>query len=215
MSALPDTPLQIGVIDYGAGNLRSVQNALRQLGATSCVLAEPTGIAQADGIILPGVGSFGSAAASLERTGLAEELRRCAGDKPLLGICLGMQLLFDSSEETPGVGGLGLLPGRVRALVPGPSRKVPNMGWCSVATTRSGLTGSEGSVASYYFAHSYVCEPDDDSVISACVTDCGDGFAAVVESGQLSGTQFHPEKSGPDGLLVLRRFLASCLRGRP
>ena len=199
----------IGIIDYGAGNLRSVENALRFLGAAPRVCKDPAELLLVDGVILPGVGSFGYAMCSLQRAGFVPAIRQALEKRPLLGICLGMQLLFESSEESPGIRGLSVIPGRVRKLGAVNGLKVPNMGWCAVINVRSRLLGTAGASTRYYFAHSYVCTLDDRTV-TAMVIDEDGGFAAAVETGLVFGVQFHPEKSAGSGLRVLERYIHLC-----
>ena len=174
------------------------------------ICAGPDQLPATDGVILPGVGNFGYAMSSLASRGFVAGIRAAAGKKPFLGICLGMQILFSSSEESPGCSGIGLFNGGVKRLDAGPGRKVPNMGWCEVATTRRGLLGEAGEVSHYYFAHSYICVPEADIVTAEVGSEDG-GFAAAISSGMMHGVQFHPEKSGPAGLRVLKRFLESIV----
>ncbi len=177
------------VVDYGAGNTRSVRAALRRLGHTSVVTSEPDAILDATVVILPGVGSARSAMSQLERSGAAEALRtRFAAERFTLGICLGLQLALESSEEDGGVVGLGLLEGRVERLREG---RVPRLGWSLV----------EPWGGAYYFAHSYAAVSED-------VVATAEGVTAAVERGSFLGVQFHPEKSGPDGAAFLERCLA-------
>ena len=176
------------IVDYGAGNTRSVRAALTHLGRTSYVSAEPTLIADAPFVILPGVGSARSAMAHLDETGAADALRqRFAADRPILGICLGMQLALQASEEDGGVKGLGLLEGLVVRL---DAPRIPRLGWAVV----------EPWGDAFYFAHSFVAESPDTVATS-------EGISAAVERGSFLGVQFHPEKSDVAGLT----FLDSCL----
>lgn len=204
-------PLRIAVADYGMGNLRSVLNALEALEALPVPTARAADLAAADGVVVPGVGAFGDAMGQLAATGLDRAVRdAAAGGRPVLGICLGMQVLFEGSEEAEGVPGLGLLPGTVRRLPPG--RKVPHIGWNTVEwagapTLFRGLT----SPAYFYFVHSYYCPlPAAGAGYEAARCEYGVPFAAAVWHGNLMGTQFHPEKSGRAGLALLRNFLALC-----
>ena len=196
----------IALIDYKAGNLTSVRKALAAIDAEVFTPETPDALADATGIIVPGVGHFGATRA-LDR-GWTEAIRAgVARGRPLLGICLGMQWLYDGSEEAPELAGLGLLPGWCRRLRPpvGASRiKVPHVGWNSLS--RSG----EGSIldgvpagAQVYFTHSYVAPLTDDTVAS---TEHGEAFASIVQRGRVAGVQFHPEKSGDVGLTILRNF---------
>lgn len=180
---------EVVVVDYGAGNTRSVRAALRRLGRESVVLSDPRAIEEAPLVILPGVGSARSAMAHLRATGADEALRaRFAAGRFTLGICLGLQLALEFSEEDDGVEGLGLLSGRVERLREG---RIPRLGWSVV----------EPWGAAYYFAHSYAAVSDD-------VVATADGVAAAIERDAFLGVQFHPEKSGPDGAAFLERCLA-------
>jgi len=190
------------VIDYGVGNLFSMSNALRKAGLGVEIVEEPTGLRGSEAVVLPGVGAFGAAAANLEpfREALEEAVE---GGTPLLGSCLGMQLLFECSEESPG-DGLGLLPGEVKRFTG--DVKTPHMGWNTVEPLRDSplLEGVEpGSY--FYFVHSYYPEPSAprDALASTCY---GCEFASIVERGTVYGTQFHPEKSGETGARLLANF---------
>lgn len=201
----------IVVIDYGMGNLRSVSKALEALGADVTVSSRPDEVARADKLILPGVGAFGAAMEELAARKLLDPIRRSLADgKPYLGICLGLQLLFETSEENPGVPGLGILPGRVRRFETNghADLKVPHIGWNQVTTGRGGcplLAGiPEGSF--FYFVHSYYADPADRSLVSL-ETDYGTRFASMVWRGKLFATQFHPEKSQALGLRLLKNFI--------
>jgi len=206
----------IVIVDYGVGNLRSVQKALEHVGAPATISSDPAalepGAAETPGgIVLPGVGAFGDGMAELRRRGLVAPLRRqAAAGRPLLGICLGMQLLFESSEEMGEHRGLGLLPGRVVRFPPGPL-KVPHVGWNRLRPGRQSPPGqhpllagiAEGAYA--YFVHSYYAEPAEPGDVLA-TTDYGLEFAAVVGRGRVWGAQFHPEKSQEVGLQLLANF---------
>ncbi len=197
----------IAVIDYGAGNLKSVGNALSYLGVPFTVSCDRDEILAADKVILPGVGSFGDAMASLRRCRLVNTLYDLTeSDKPFLGICLGLQLLFESSEESPGIMGLGILSGSVRRLPRQSGLKIPQIGWNSITCTpreQSIFSPSHGQYV--YFVHSYYVEAAEESIV-ACRTDYGISFHSAVERGNLHACQFHPEKSGQAGLTILRRF---------
>ncbi len=206
----------IAVVDYGAGNLHSVCNALDLFGTTYRVMRSPEGLSVANKILLPGVGHFGQMMRSLEGSGIASELRRqAATGKPLFGICLGMQALYESSEEAPGVQGLGLLAGEIRRFVDVP--RIPHMGWNDVRissqepplpTRSSGAQPiAAGGGGTYYFANSYYA-PISEATVGVC--HYGVDFAAIVESGNVGGVQFHPEKSGEAGLDLLRRWCEAC-----
>lgn len=185
----------IGVIDYGAGNLRSVANALDRLGAKYEVCDGPDAVVASDRIILPGVGHFGAAARSLAGSGIDRALRVCAGDGlPVLGICLGMQLLLESSDEAPGIPGLGILPGRNVRL---PVRRVPHMGWNRVRWS----VWDEY----FYFAHGYAARTAPEHVVATVEIE-GETVPAVIGRGKTLGVQFHPEKSGDRGLALLEEF---------
>jgi imidazole glycerol-phosphate synthase len=196
----------IGLLDYGCGNLGSLENALAFLGLPCRRVAEPAGLAAVDRLILPGVGHFGHAMARLGTSGLEGPLRAWAGGgRPLLGICLGMQLLFEGSEEAPGLAGLGLLPGRFTAFTD-PALKVPHMGWSPVAFGGGSPSPLDGTA---YFVHSYrlpawVGPPPERLGLARY----GGPFVAAFQAGNLAGCQFHPEKSGDWGLACLGEALA-------
>lgn len=197
----------IAIVDYGVSNLRSVQKALEQVGAQATITDDVAEIRRADGVLLPGVGAFGDAMDVLNRRGLAAALRDVfEGGTPLLGICLGMQLLFEESEEMGRYEGLGFLPGRCVRFEAG--LKVPHIGWNQVHPRRAdGLLAGvqEGDYA--YFVHSYYVVPADPEITSA-TTDYGVDFASVIEQGRVFGIQFHPEKSQDVGLRILQNFAA-------
>lgn len=209
------------IIDYGVGNLRNVWKALEAAGATVTIVNEAAGLAGAAGIVLPGVGAFGDAAANLRRQGFEQPLLDAiAAGVPLLGICVGMQLLFDESEEMGRHAGLGVIPGRVVRFagnVRGPDGrplKVPQIGWNQLhhRGTDPLLAGvPDGAYA--YFVHSYYCAPTDPAVVVAH-TDYGIAYAAVVRRGNVWGVQFHPEKSQAVGLRILRNFVAWVTEGQ-
>jgi glutamine amidotransferase len=199
----------IGVIDYGMGNRRSVEKALAHVGATALLSADPAVLRSADALVLPGVGAFPRGMANLRQAGLDQVIReQVAAGVPLLGICLGMQLLFESSTELGGAGGLGLLPGTVSALQSG-GLSVPHIGWNEVRFERgSPLTERlprEG--APFYHVHSFVVRPSDPEVVIGS-TEYGERFATIVGRGSVFGVQFHPEKSSKDGLALLASFVA-------
>ena len=208
----------IAVLDYGIGNLRSVEKALRQVGADAHLVADPDVASAAAGLVLPGVGAFGRCAEALRRSGLDQVARDAIGrGRPLLGVCVGMQLLYEGSEESPGVPGLGVLPGVVRLLPPGVKR--PQMQWNRLAVVDPAcplLAGPELAPPAepwMYFVHSYGA-PAGDAVVAVC--DYGGPVPAVVGHDALWATQFHPEKSGADGLALLANFAALvAARGRP
>jgi glutamine amidotransferase len=197
----------IAVLDYGIGNLRSAQKALEKVGADARLTADESIIRDATGVVLPGVGAFARCMEALERTGLASIAKEMAtSDVPFLGICIGMQLLYDESEENPGRPGLGVLPGAVRRLPDGV--KHPQMQWNTVALRNgSSLFGGLPEPAWFYFVHSYA--PDDwDHATATC--DYGGPVVAAVERNNVAAMQFHPEKSGANGLHVLGNFVARC-----
>ncbi|TJY39544.1 imidazole glycerol phosphate synthase subunit HisH [Cohnella pontilimi] len=195
----------IAIIDYGMGNLHSVSTAIHKLGWQAVITSEAEEIMAADGVILPGVGAFGDAMANLRETGLdAVAKDYAAAGKPMLGICLGMQLLFSESEEHGRHEGLGLLPGRV-VRFQGPF-KVPHMGWNELKFVRDSAL-FEGVEPGYvYFVHSFHALPERKEDLLA-VTDYNQPVTAIVGRGSLFGMQFHPEKSGGLGMALLRRFL--------
>ncbi len=192
----------ITVVDYGMGNLRNVRRAFEELGEDVLVTGDAGRVAAAGRIILPGVGAFGEAVQRIDALGLRPVLSdHVAAGKPLLGICLGMQLLFESSEESPGAAGLALLPGSVRRFVP--LLKVPHIGWNDVVPTAAS-TLLPGPGACCYFVHSFFVPASDAAV---AMTTYGAPFVSAVQQGNLFGVQFHPEKSQADGREILTRFL--------
>ncbi len=198
----------IAVIDYGAGNLKSVKNALDHLGAANMRASTAKEILLADAVILPGVGEFGTAMAELERRGIKEAVIEAAnGGRPLLGICLGMQLLFEAGEESPGAKGLGILPGRVPRFPAEMGLKIPHMGWNSVMPLKENRLLDGLPKGSYmYFVHSFYVKAAERSDVSA-ISEYGLIFDAAVERGNIFGCQFHPEKSGAAGLVILKNFI--------
>lgn len=194
----------IAIVDYGMGNLRSVQKAFQRVGYEAEITASPQRVLDASHVALPGVGAFGEAMANLERAGMVDVLRRVAADRPFIGICLGQQLLFEESEEMGRHEGLGILAGKV-ARFSGPL-KVPHMGWNQISIVRTSplLTGvNDGDFV--YFVHSYYVAPVDSSLILTR-TDYGVSFASIVGRDRLFGIQFHPEKSQAVGLRMLANF---------
>ena len=195
---------KITIIDYGMGNLYSVVNAFKSLGAETIVTSDPKEIAQAEKILLPGVGAFGDCMNNLEKSGLIPVIKEALNSgKPFLGICLGMQVLVEGSEEDPGVKGLGYFKGQVRKIQT--SLKIPHMGWNSLNLQSPSplLKNSEGKYV--YFVHSYFCDPEDKNIITA-VTDYGGAVTAAVGRGSVQAFQFHPEKSSKVGLELLKAF---------
>jgi glutamine amidotransferase len=198
----------IAIIDYGLGNLRSVKYALDRLGVDSLLTEQAAALESAEAVILPGVGAFGEAMENLRQLKLVEPIRRVAREKPFLGICLGMQLLFTNSQEHGLHGGLDIIPGDVVRFDPGLT--VPHMGWNQVEQAHeSPLFGGINDGAYFYFAHSYFVQPAD-SMAAIGVTEYGGKYASTVQSGQVFGTQYHPEKSGAVGLKMLENFCGLC-----
>jgi glutamine amidotransferase len=194
----------IAIVDYGMGNRRSVEKALEHVGADPRLTADHDAIREADGIVLPGVGAFPEAMRRLRASGTDELIReRADSGVPILGLCLGMQLLFEASDEHEGATGLGLLPGRVTALR---APRVPHIGWNLVTFARpSALTEGLGDAAAFYHVHSLAPEPAlEDDVVGR--GEYGAPFVSIVERGNVMGVQFHPEKSSKDGLALLRNF---------
>lgn len=198
----------VAIIDYGAGNLSSVKKALDYLGAESEITQDKSKILSASHVILPGVGSFGDAMNSMKERGLVETIKRTAvSGKPFLGICLGLQLLFESSDESAGVEGLGLLNGRIVEIPKDKGLKVPHIGWNSVFLNKSdGIFKGIDEQSYFYFVHSFYLTGADDNVVAA-TTQYGVNIQCAVQKGNLCATQFHPEKSGKTGLKVLKNFL--------
>ena len=197
----------VAIIDYDAGNIRSVEKAVRYLGKEVAVTSDPEKILAADRVILPGVGAFGDAMKRLHAMGLVEVIRQAADrGTPFLGICLGLQLLFEKSEESPGVPGLGLLQGEILRLPELPGLKVPHIGWNSLKYPNPGRLFRGIPEDSYvYFVHSYYLKAQDEGIVTA-TTEYGTLVPASVESGNLFACQFHPEKSSATGLRILRNF---------
>lgn len=197
----------IAIVDYGAGNLRSVELAFARLGVHTQVTADPDMLALADGLILPGVGAFSDAMAALHRSGAVPAVLEAVRlGRPLLGICLGMQMLLDGSEEGPGVSGLGLIPGMVRRL-PDCGLKIPHMGWNNLIPAKSSpLLAGLPAEPYVYFVHSFTCQAADPADVLA-VTEYGVPFHAAVQRGRVLGFQFHPEKSGDVGQRLLANFV--------
>ena len=196
----------IAIIDYGAGNLQSVEKALRHIGCECQVADRPQALSTAEGAVLPGVGAFGEAMSALRARGLEPAIREyTASGRPFLGICLGLQVLFESSEESPGALGLGLLPGKVLRLPGDQGLKIPHMGWNSLEIKRPGwlLEGLEPEPY-LYFVHSYYLQAQEQAVTATA--EYGAEIHAAVEAGNLAACQFHPEKSGETGLRILRNF---------
>jgi len=192
--------VSIAVIDYGAGNLRSIRRALEAAGAQVTVSADPSQVRQADAVVFPGVGAAGAAMDRLHGLGLVDVIGEVvASGRPFLGICLGMQLLFEDQEEG-NTQGLGLLPGRVHTL--SHQVKAPQIGWNRVQWVQDAAGYESGREDDFYFVHSYVIEPGDPTDVVA-VTRYGEVFPSIVRRDRVWGTQFHPEKSGPAGLKLV------------
>ncbi|MBV8711081.1 MAG: imidazole glycerol phosphate synthase subunit HisH [Solirubrobacterales bacterium] len=202
---------RLAVIDYGMGNRRSVQKALEHVGAETEITRDRDELRAADGLVLPGVGAFPQGMRNLRELGLAELIQeRVAQGVPLLGICLGMQLLFDSSEEMGGAAGLRLISGEVRGL-DGRGLRIPHIGWNEVRFQRASPLTVEvpGADCPFYHVHSFAARPDDpDTVIGT--TEYGERFATIVSRDAVFGVQFHPEKSSRRGLRMLHGFVAIC-----
>jgi imidazole glycerol-phosphate synthase subunit HisH len=200
----------IAVIDSGICNLRSVTKALEKVGGHIRVVTKPSEVEGADGLVLPGVGALRDCVASLRSSGLDETVRAwIQADRPFLGVCLGMQALFEHSEEGGGVAGLGVFPGRVIRFKRPPEYKIPHMGWNTVKFLQAGSPFSanlaqEGE--SFYFVHSFHCVPQDKSLVLA-ECDYGGAFTAAIARGRVLATQFHPEKSQAKGLVLYRNFV--------
>lgn len=196
---------RLAVIDHGAGNLVSIAQGLRRAGTEVTIVATPDQFTDMDGVVLPGVGTTGAAMERLRHAGLVEPLREYAG--PLLGICVGLQLFFDSSEEEDDGECLRMIRGTVRRLADAPL--LPHIGWNDVAVSDDPLFAGLGPSPAFYFVHSYAPVPDDDAVVIGR-TEYGGPFAAAVRSGDRVGVQFHPERSGAAGLTVLANFVDMC-----
>lgn len=199
----------VAIIDYGAGNIKSVENAVRYLGHEAVLTRDRDRILSADHVILPGVGAFGDAMGRLTKYGLDEVLREVVrGEIPLLGICLGLQLLFESSEESPGAKGLGILGGHILRIPDGEGRKVPQIGWNDLSYPNPGRLFEGIPEGSYvYFVHSFYLRAEDPSIVTAAA-QYGVSIDAAVESGNVFACQFHPEKSEAVGMKILGNFLA-------
>lgn len=198
----------IAIVDYDAGNIKSVEKALQFLGQEPVVTRDKETLLQAEKVIVPGVGAFGDAMGKMHQYGLVEVLREIAAKgTPLLGICLGLQLFFESSEETPGVEGLGLLPGKIVRIPDKEGFKIPHMGWNSIQIDPASrlLKGIEEG-AYVYFVHSYYLQAENEADVAA-TTDYVVNIHAAAEHENIFATQFHPEKSGEIGLRILKNFI--------
>ena len=198
----------VAIIDYDAGNIRSVEKAIMLLGHEAVVTRDRDAILSADHVILPGVGAFGDAMAKLRKYGLVDTIREAVDRKlPFLGICLGLQLMFESSEEAPGIEGLGLLPGKILRIPEGEGLKIPHIGWNSLSFPNQGrLFQGIAQDAYVYFVHSYYLQAGDPQIVTAA-TEYGVTIHASVERDNLFACQFHPEKSSETGLKILQNFL--------
>jgi len=198
----------IAIIDYDAGNLRSVEKAFLALGVKPVITRDAATILAADKVILPGVGAFGDAMKKLHQYELTEVIRRVAAEgTPLFGICLGLQLLFEGSEECAGMEGLGILKGQIRRIPAAPGLKIPHMGWNSLKINPESRLYQGIADGSYvYFVHSYYLKAADETIVAA-TTEYGTCIHASVETGNLFACQFHPEKSSAAGLAVLNNFI--------
>jgi glutamine amidotransferase len=202
---------RVGVIDYGMGNRRSVEKALEHVGAEAIVTADHDDLRSADGLVLPGVGAFPQAMRNLDALDLPEPIRALtAQGTPLLGICLGMQLLFDTSEEMGAAAGLGLIGGEVTRIKPG-SLRIPHIGWNEVRFERACTLTSElpSQGCPFYHVHSFAARPRDPGHVIGS-TEYGERFATIVARDNVFGVQFHPEKSSRHGLRMLRAFVGLC-----
>jgi glutamine amidotransferase len=200
----------IGIIDYGAGNLRSVANAVQALGIEPRLVSKPADLEGLSHLILPGVGAFGDCMAELAKRDLIEVIRQWVlAGKPYFGICLGYQILFEESEEEAGIRGLGIFKGKVRRFTED-GRKIPHMGWNSAIPSdpSDAMWAGLGGEPYFYFVHSYFPEPADPAIV-AMRTEYGEKFASAIRSGAVVATQFHPEKSQQAGLQLLGNFLGA------
>ena len=197
----------IAIIDYDAGNIKSVEKALKTLGQEVVVTRDADAILSADKVILPGVGAFGDAMGKLQDYGLVEVIHKVVEkNTPFLGICLGLQLMFESSEETPGVEGLGILKGKIVKIPENGDLKIPHMGWNSLHFQNNGRLFANLPQDSYvYFVHSYYLQADDETIVKA-TTDYSTCIHASVEKDNVFACQFHPEKSSDVGLTILKNF---------
>ncbi len=197
----------IAIIDYDAGNLKSVEKALKYLGQDVIVSRDSSEILQADKVILPGVGSFGDAMNNLDHFNLVDTIKKVAEkDTPFLGICLGLQLLFEKSDETPGAEGLGILKGEILRIPTKEGLKIPHMGWNSLnIKPQARLFDGIANNSYVYFVHSYYLKAEDENMVAAS-TEYSTHIHASVESGNIFACQFHPEKSSDVGLRILKNF---------
>lgn len=199
----------VGIVDYKAGNIQSIENAFAQIGATVLRVQSGAELKHCSHVVLPGVGAFGFCAERLQASGMVDDLKRWAFDdrRPLLGICVGMQLLGDSSEESPTVPGLGWVGGAIRRLHGGAGIRVPHVGWNSVQFESGYGTYAVGDAADFYFDHSFAYH-DPRSGRTAGFCQHGERFSAIIDAGNITAFQFHPEKSQASGLKLLSGFLS-------
>jgi glutamine amidotransferase len=199
----------IALVDYGMGNVRSVLNAFESIGTEARLVSDPADVVAAEKVVVPGVGAFGDAMAALRERGLAQAVRdAAAGGSAVLGICLGMQLLASRSTEFGEHEGLGLIPGSVDYLATDAALRIPHVGWNDLTVRRADpILSALGEEPTFYFVHSFEFHPSDPYAVTA-VTDYGRAVTACVGSGRVFGVQFHPEKSGDDGLALLGSFVA-------
>lgn len=205
----------IAILDYDAGNIKSVEKALQFLGEETVITRDRGTILSADGVILPGVGAFGDAMGKLQDYGLVPVIQECVDREiPFLGICLGLQLMFESSEESPGVKGLSLLPGKIVRIPDGGGLKVPHIGWNNLRFPNEGrLFQGLQEDAYVYFVHSYYLQAGDPKIVKA-TTEYGTLIHAAVEKGKVFACQFHPEKSSEVGMQILRNFIQVTREGQ-
>lgn len=202
--------LPLGVVDYGGGNIQSVRNALSASGAEFVEIASPERLDHVGALVFPGQGAFGDSMNALQERGLVEPLRKWLhSEKPFFGICIGYQLLFESSEENPGVEGLGIYKGRVVKFAEEPGLKIPHMGWnnASVSHPENPSWTGLGNDPFFYFVHSYFPSPEDESIIATRTSYGASSFASSIQKGEILATQFHPEKSQENGLKLLGNFI--------
>jgi glutamine amidotransferase len=208
--------ITVAVVDYGMGNRRSVEKALEHVGARALITGEPAALEEADALVVPGVGAFPHGMRNLIELGLDDRIRAAAAaGKPVLGICLGMQLLFERSQEHEVTDGLGLLAGEV-SLLDGGGLRIPHIGWNDVRFERPSplIAGLPGESCAFYHVHSLAARPEDPADVIA-TTEYGERFATVVSHGNVFGVQFHPEKSSRDGLALLSNFVTLCRDSAP
>ncbi len=207
---------EIAVVDYGAGNILNVLRALEYLGATPVLAETPSSLDTATGIIIPGVGAFGAGMHGLKSRGLDKALRTLSSQQvPILAICLGMQLLASSSDESPGEKGLDLIPGHVLKLESYPNHpsasRIPDTGWATVSVPQSIFGLAAGSPHNFYFSHSYYFSPADAYVVSGSKDHAGTKIPVLLQQDNILASQFHPEKSGPDGIRLMESWINSTL----